>query len=147
MSRRSISDDSGRFNFEVEVHGTVLEDAIDHNNAEEVLKCALILALSVLAQDGPWPTAALESMSDLHDRHAHVAHRRAPLTRLNRPRSSPHLPRQGREVTFDPTFQPHGGDLGSTEVVKLQLRVTGTWGPPKPRLRKLNADNTFALAA
>ena len=62
-SRRSISDDSGRFNFEVEVHGTVLEGAIGHDNAEEVLKCALIMALSVLAQDGPWPTAALQSMS------------------------------------------------------------------------------------
>jgi hypothetical protein len=63
MSRRSITDQSGRFTFEVEVHGTVLEDAIDHNNAEEVLKCAFIMALSVLAQDGPWPGAALESMS------------------------------------------------------------------------------------
>ena len=63
MSRRCISDESGRFNLEVEVHGTVLEDAIDHSNAEEVLKCAVIMALSVLAQDGPWPIAALESMS------------------------------------------------------------------------------------
>jgi hypothetical protein len=63
MSRRSISDESGRFNFEVEVHGTVLEGAIDHSNAEEVLKCALLMALSVLAQDGPWPSAALQSMS------------------------------------------------------------------------------------
>ena len=63
MSRRSISDDSGRFNLEVEVHGSVLEDAIDHSNAEEVLKCAFLMALSVLAQDGPWPGAALESMS------------------------------------------------------------------------------------
>ena len=44
MSRRSISDESGRFNFEVEVHGSVLEDAIDHSNAEEVLKCAFLLA-------------------------------------------------------------------------------------------------------
>jgi hypothetical protein len=63
MSRRSISDESGRFNLEVEVHGPVLEDAIDHSNAEEVLKCAFLMALSVLAQDGPWPGAALESMS------------------------------------------------------------------------------------
>lgn len=63
MSRRNITDASGRFNFEVEVHGTVLEDAIDHSNAEEVLKCAVIMALSVLAQDGPWPGAALASMS------------------------------------------------------------------------------------
>lgn len=63
MSRRSISDASGRFSLEVEVHGTVLESAIDHNHAEEVLKCAVIMALSVLAQDGPWPGAALQSMS------------------------------------------------------------------------------------
>jgi hypothetical protein len=63
MSRRSISDESGRFNLEVEVHGSILEDAIDHSNAEEVLKVAFLMALSVLAQDGPWPGAALESMS------------------------------------------------------------------------------------
>lgn len=63
MNRRNIADESGRFNLEVEVHGTVLEGAIGHDNAEEVIKCAVIMALSVLAQDGPWPTAALESMS------------------------------------------------------------------------------------
>jgi hypothetical protein len=63
MSRRRVTDESGRYNFEVEVHGTVLEGAIDHSNAEEVLKCAFLMALSVLAQDGPWPGAALESMS------------------------------------------------------------------------------------
>jgi len=63
MSRRTVADKSGRFSLEVEVHGTVLEGAIDHSNAEEVLKCAVIMALSVLAQDGPWPGAALQSMS------------------------------------------------------------------------------------
>lgn len=64
MHRRNITDASGRFSLEVEVHGSILEDAIDHNNAEEVLKCAFLMALSVLAQDGPWPGAALASMSD-----------------------------------------------------------------------------------
>jgi len=63
MSRRNITVATGRFNVEVEVRGTVLEDAIDHSNAEEVLKCAVIMALSALAQDGPWPGAALASMS------------------------------------------------------------------------------------
>jgi hypothetical protein len=63
MSRRSITDTRGRFSFHVEVHGTILEDAMGHDNAEDVLKCAFILALSVLAQDGPWPGAALHSMS------------------------------------------------------------------------------------
>jgi hypothetical protein len=63
MSRRDIIDDRGRFSLQVEVHGPVLEDAIDHDNAEDVIKCAVILALSVLAQDGPWPGAALQNMS------------------------------------------------------------------------------------
>ncbi len=63
MNRRSITDQSGRFSFEVEVHGSVLEHAIGHSNAEDVLKCAFLMALSVLAQDGPWPGAALQSMS------------------------------------------------------------------------------------
>lgn len=48
----------------VEIHDTLLEEAIGHDNAEDVLRCAFILALSVLAQDGPWPGAALHSMSD-----------------------------------------------------------------------------------
>ena len=64
MHRRNITDASGRFSLAVEVHGSILEDAIDHSNAEEVLKCAFLMALSVLAQDGPWPGAALASMSD-----------------------------------------------------------------------------------
>lgn len=63
MNRRNITDESGRFKLQVEVHGSVLEGAIDNNSAEEVLKCAFLMALSVLAQDGPWPGAALESMS------------------------------------------------------------------------------------
>jgi hypothetical protein len=63
MSQRSITDRRGRFSLHVEIHDTVLEDAIDHANAEDVLKCAFILALSALAQDGPWPGAALHSMS------------------------------------------------------------------------------------
>ena len=63
MSRRSIEDSRGRFSLHVEVHDTVLQDAIDHDHAEDVFKCAFILALSVLTQSGPWPGAALHSMS------------------------------------------------------------------------------------
>ena len=63
MGYRDIVDASGRFRLKVEVHGSVLEDAIDRSNAEDVLRCAMLMALSVLAEDGPWPTAALQSMS------------------------------------------------------------------------------------
>jgi len=67
MSRRSIRDREGRFSLHVEIHDEMLEEAIGHDNAEDVLKCAFILALSVLAQDGPWPGAALHSMSSFMD--------------------------------------------------------------------------------
>ena len=64
MSRRSsITDPQGRFSLHLEIHDTMLEDAIGHDNAEDVFKCAFILALSVLTQSGPWPGAALHTMS------------------------------------------------------------------------------------
>ena len=63
MTYQTVSDASGRFQFELEVNDPVLIDAMEHRNAEDVLKCAVILALSVLAESGPWPGAALENMS------------------------------------------------------------------------------------
>jgi hypothetical protein len=62
MSQRLITDNGGRFAVEVSVNGTVLTAALERDDAEEVLKCALIAALSVLAQEGPWPDALLRSM-------------------------------------------------------------------------------------
>jgi len=63
MSRRCVIDEGGRFSLQLEVHGPVLEEAIEHESTDEVIKCAIIIALSVLAQAGPWPGAALASMS------------------------------------------------------------------------------------
>jgi hypothetical protein len=63
MNRRYFSDSEGRFSVEIEVDGTVFGDAIDHDLAEQVLKCANIMALCALAQDGPWPRALLERMA------------------------------------------------------------------------------------
>lgn len=64
MNQQTIRDECGRFRLEIEVDDPVLEQAIGHYNAEDVLKCAVLMALSVLAQAGPWPGAALASMSD-----------------------------------------------------------------------------------
>ncbi len=61
MGRRLVA--GGRFSVEVEVIGSVLDDALEHDRAEEVLKCAVIAALSALAQDGPWPSALLQLMT------------------------------------------------------------------------------------
>jgi hypothetical protein len=63
MSRHRVVDDGGRFCLQLEVRDPVLEEAIQHENADDVIKCAMIIALSVLAQSGPWPSAALASMS------------------------------------------------------------------------------------
>jgi hypothetical protein len=59
-----ISDTAGLFTCELEVNGPVLGEALEHARAEELLRCAVIVALSALAQDAPWPERALESMAD-----------------------------------------------------------------------------------
>lgn len=62
-----IVDHEGRFNVQLEVHGRVLESAVRHGDAEDVLRCAFLLALSVLIEDGPWPEAALQLMAGFMD--------------------------------------------------------------------------------
>ena len=64
MATRLITDPAGLFSCEVEVCGPVLHDALQHRHAEELLRCAMIMALAALAQDAPWPDRALESMAD-----------------------------------------------------------------------------------
>lgn len=64
MTNRLITDTAGLFSCEVEVHGSVLREALEHNRAEELLRCAVIVALSALAQDAPWPDRALESLAE-----------------------------------------------------------------------------------
>lgn len=61
---RFIADSEGFFTCEVEVHGAVLREALEHDRAEELLRCAVIVALSALAQDEPWPDRALASLAD-----------------------------------------------------------------------------------
>ena len=63
MTTRYIADSEGFFTCEVEVHGPVLREALEHVRAEELLRCAVIVALSALAQDEPWPDRAMESLA------------------------------------------------------------------------------------
>jgi hypothetical protein len=71
MVHRLIVDENGLFSCEFEVQGRVLEDALARGDAEDVIKCAVIVALSALAQEGAWPGTLLEVMSafmsDLRD--------------------------------------------------------------------------------
>ena len=64
MANRFIVDSAGLFTCEVDVQGAVLGDALEHECAEELLRCAVIVALSALAQDAPWPERALASLAD-----------------------------------------------------------------------------------
>lgn len=64
MTTRFFADTEGLFTCEVEVHGPVLREALEHDRAEELLRCAVIVALSALAQDEPWPDRAMASLAD-----------------------------------------------------------------------------------
>jgi hypothetical protein len=63
MTNRLIADTAGLFTCELQVHGAVLRAALEHEDAEELLRCALIVALSALAQDAPWPDRAMDSLA------------------------------------------------------------------------------------
>ena len=64
MGRKMIFDDGGFFNVEVEVQGSALRQALEHEHADGVLTCAMLLALGVLVQDGGWPEALLATMGE-----------------------------------------------------------------------------------
>ena len=64
MGRRFIADDAGLFCCDIEVNGSVLTDAIDREQADEILQCTLNAALAVLAQDDPWTERFLDCVAD-----------------------------------------------------------------------------------
>jgi hypothetical protein len=72
MTNRFIADTAGLFTCELEVNGLVLHQALEHKDAEDLLRCALIVALSALVQDAPWPDLAMDSfasfMVEMRDR-------------------------------------------------------------------------------
>jgi hypothetical protein len=63
MARLLVCDSSGRITADIETTGPVLGDALDHEQAECVVRCAMLMALSALAEGGGWPTAVLENMA------------------------------------------------------------------------------------
>lgn len=64
MANRLIADMTGLFTCELEVNGAVLGEALEHQRAEELLRCAVIVALSALAQDAPWPDRAMDWLAE-----------------------------------------------------------------------------------
>jgi hypothetical protein len=63
MARLVVYDGTGLITVEVEANGAVLGEALDHEKAESVVRCAVLMALCALAEDGRWPRAVLEHMA------------------------------------------------------------------------------------
>jgi hypothetical protein len=64
MGQKLISDSAGLFTCDLDVHGFVLDHAVERREADEVLRCAVIIALCVLAQGGAWPDVLMELLAD-----------------------------------------------------------------------------------
>ena len=63
MAQLFVSDTQARITADVEVSGPVLSAALEHEQAEPVVRCAVLMALSALAQGGAWPGAVLQAMA------------------------------------------------------------------------------------
>ena len=62
MTRLFVCDAKGTITADIEASGPVLREALEDDQAESVMRCAVLMALSALAKGGEWPTAVLESM-------------------------------------------------------------------------------------
>jgi hypothetical protein len=63
MVRMIVCDSFGEITAEIEASGPVMAGALCSERAEPVIRCAMLMAMSSLAEGGMWPTAALESMA------------------------------------------------------------------------------------
>jgi hypothetical protein len=63
MARLILSENGGRITADIETNGPVLGDALRHEQAESVVRCAMLMAVSALAEGGTWPAAVLQCMA------------------------------------------------------------------------------------
>ena len=63
MARLFVCDNSGWITVDIEACGPVMAAALEHDKAEPLIRCAVFMALSALAEGDSWPTALLESMA------------------------------------------------------------------------------------
>jgi len=81
MARRFFCDSAGCITAEIEADSPVLAAALEHEKAESVVRCAVLMALSALAEGGAWPTTVLQAMA-------------AFMGRMKSEIGGPHLPRR-----------------------------------------------------
>ncbi len=63
MARLFVCDNGGYLSIDIEASGPVLGAALEDRQAESVVRCALLMALSALVEGGGWPAAALETLA------------------------------------------------------------------------------------
>ena len=77
MARMFVCDRTGVITADIDVNEPGLSQALDREEAGSVIGCAVLMALSTLAQGEGWPEAALESMAGFMDEmRQHVLHDR-----------------------------------------------------------------------
>lgn len=72
MTRLFVSDEQGWITADVAASPVALQTALEHPQAEAVIRCALLMALSALAEGGSWPDVALQSMCCFMERMSEV---------------------------------------------------------------------------
>ncbi len=63
MGRLFVCDSAGWVTADIDTSGPILTAALDHEKADPVIRCAVLMALSALAKGDAWPTTALQVMS------------------------------------------------------------------------------------
>ncbi len=63
MARLFVCDKKGAITADIEASGSVLRSALEDDQADAVVRCAVLMALSALVEGGSWPAAALAAMA------------------------------------------------------------------------------------
>lgn len=63
MAGLTVTGCDASFTLDLQSASAVLEQALNEEQAAPLLRCAVLMALSVLVEGGGWPAAALEHMS------------------------------------------------------------------------------------
>jgi len=67
MARLLVCDQTDSITVDIEAWGPVLAEALESEQAESVVRCAVMMALSALAEGGTWPRAALQTLAAFMD--------------------------------------------------------------------------------
>ncbi len=63
MARLFVCDEGGWITVDIETCGPVMTAALEHDKAEPLIRCAIFMALSALAEGENWPMALFQSMA------------------------------------------------------------------------------------